>query len=166
MKYGTYSTDLGLGSIPETKDKQNFADLLRIYNAIRALANNLDAYTGNVPAAVQLNRTFLGSPICPPCVAGVVLAVGSCVSFATSTTTLTATLADAGLGIAPQGINLSGGATVGSSNSPVIHGPAACFTGLAPGQVYYLQAAGAIGLAPTAYPVGFAINPTTLWVNL
>lgn len=164
-KAGTYSTDLGLGLLPETKDKQNFPDMLRVYNALRALAGNLDSYTGKVPAAVAANPVYSPSPATPSCTAGVALAVGSCINFGTSTTTLVATLADAGLGIPPQGIILKGGA-VGAAVTPAISGPAACFTGLAVGQIYYLQAGGAIGLAPTAYRVGLSTSPTTLWLTL
>lgn len=43
------SFSLGLAQIPEIKESELFPEFLRIYNAIKLTASQLDSYTGNSP---------------------------------------------------------------------------------------------------------------------
>jgi hypothetical protein len=44
----------------------------------------------------------------------------------------------------------------------IISGVSDVHTGLVPGEMYYLQSDGSLGLAPTAHRVGLAISETEL----
>lgn len=162
MATQSYSTDLGLGILPETKDPKIFPDMLRIINAIRILQAKLDIYTGNVPVS-QLSFTQ-SSPDRVQATCSVAISVGSLVNFSGSTTTLSAQLADSGLLLPAQGIAVSNYAA-GTQGVFILAGQCPHFLGLSIGQIYYLGAAGTLQLTPTAYPVGLALSTTTLWMK-
>lgn len=44
-----FSIPLGLSAIPETDDAKNFAEFLRVYNAIKNVMGAVDRYTGTMP---------------------------------------------------------------------------------------------------------------------
>jgi hypothetical protein len=164
MANPAYSTDLGLGQFPETKDPKSFPDILRIYNALHKLQGQLDKYTGNVPVA-QANFSQ-PSPVRVLATATVPIAAGSLLNFQIVGTTLQAQLADIGLVLMCQGIAIRA-ALLGAQVECMLFGTSpSLFIGLVPGAYYYLGAAGALSAAPTAQRVGMAISPTSMWLNV
>lgn len=58
---GEISFNLGLASIPETRDKELFPEFLRLYNAIKLTAAMLDARTGYTTTNSDEARPFTSS---------------------------------------------------------------------------------------------------------
>lgn len=68
------SFNLGLASIPETTNVEMFPEILRLYNAIKITATQLDLYTGNAvddvgdsPSTIkttQINNLYTANLIC------------------------------------------------------------------------------------------------------
>lgn len=157
----SYSTDLGLGQFPETKNSQFFPDMLRVYNALRLIQGKLDQYTGNVPPS-QANFSQ-PSPVRLLATATVAITAGSLLNFQVPGTTLQAQLADPTLVLIPQGIALKP-AAIGAQVEILHFGTTpALFTGLVPGTVYYSGPAGTLSAAPVGPPVGMAISTTAIF---
>ena len=157
-----YSTDLGLGQFPETKDSKTFPDILRIYNAIRQLQGRLDQYTGNIPVG-QANFSQ-PSPVRLVSTATVAITAGSLLNLQLPGTTLQARLADSGLALAPQGVALK--TVAAGAQLEVAHfGSVTFYAGLVPGAIYYSGLGGALSAAPIGPPVGMATSTTSLFFN-
>lgn len=162
------SFSLGLAQIPEIKESELFPEFLRLYNAIKLTAAQLDAYTGNSPATVgeerrpgAINNLLTCSWVCS---GAVPMARLVCI-------TNVAGEARAKLGSvgAVRAIALEEGAT-GETINFLLKGAVTFSEGdLTPGETYrhvgsgYIDKDSNIG-SPYSYQViGWAIDSATLW---
>ena len=164
MATQAFSTDLGLGQFPETKDPHAFPDILRIYNGLRLLQKQLDVYTGNVPIT-QANFSQ-PSPVKLLATATVAITAGSLVNFQIAGTTLQAQLGDIAAGLPVQGIAIKAAALGAQVECMHFGASPALYVGLTPGTYYYSGPAGALTITPTAQRVGMAISPVSLFLNV
>lgn len=174
------STNLGLDSLPTPADPKNFNDLLRIYNAINALAAQLDVYTG----ALQQDPTIWAqtSPEQTLWTAGANrlylptldnLTAGSLATIVNSGGTYKAKLAG-GPGWNGDCRGYSTGVyNAGDMAEIILFGLCTVVTGLVPGTTYYVSngTAGAFtsSIPGTAgnriQPIGYSIAPGSLFFN-
>ena len=173
----TFSSNLGLPAIPDTQDTALYMQLFRIYNAINALAYNLDKYTGAVaqpqgdwstatPNSSVISQNFnrLYVPFANN------IGLGACVNLYNNGGVLTAKFAkaDATANLARAYCSTPGGVLAGAFGEVILQGLHPYLSGLTPGTLYYLSATSTTGqitnVAPAiAQAVGFALSTTALW---
>ena len=153
-----FSTNLGLAATPETTDPKNYAEFVRIYNAVKALAINLDLYTGNPPNILEVT-------------ASVAIAYGDLVDLYNVAGVLTARKADATDHTKPcKGFcSAPGGIANGVTGEISIRGYITV-SGVTPGTIYYLNTtAGQMvggkpgGAGNLVQPIGFGIDSTAVY---
>lgn len=151
----SYSTNLGLPKVPTAKDEDVFRELYIVYNALNALAAQLDTLTG---VAISVASSAVGNKQTKE--AGVALTVGTPV-FIDSTNVLL--VADSTLNRPCHGI-CSIAAAASEVAEFTLFGPTSyADASLTPGKKYYLQAAGTVSLTPNTTSaqikqvVGFAL---------
>jgi hypothetical protein len=165
----------GLPNIADPPDPLFFAEITRIYNAIRNLTVAIDSYTGAISAdpsyysqlgasGVKLqNLTRIYVPFSEP------VSHGQMVNLYNSGGQLTARLASGSVSYPVRGwcSDLNGG-FIGEYGEVMLEGANATFYGLTPGILYYLSnTAGAISVTPgtLSQRVGFALSSTILFVR-
>lgn len=165
------SFNLGLAPTPESADKENFAEFIRLYNAVRQVAYFLDRYTGAIavpaedwsamtPAQTQRlqNMTRGYCTFTENVVAGNLLHLQG-----------TARLANATNATRPARAFATGPVTAGEIGEYMLLGAITNFVGLTPGATYYLSTTNGLltAVAPTStmfkQAVGFAIDANTLF---
>ena len=160
-----YTTNLGLDLVPISKDPNNNGDLYRLYNAVKAVAANLDAYTGAAGAetgdwAVAFTEFLLLQRMSRVYVVfGSTVTAGQLVGINSSGQ---AVLAATGAvqGWAPNAV------AAGQYGEMRLLGLHTAVSGLTPGTWYYASAtAGAITSTVTAQKVGFALSANKLFFN-
>lgn len=170
-----FSFNLGLGATPETKDKENYAELARIYSAIRNVAYAVDSNTGSALVSAEdypqltpslsvksqnqnkIYVQFTGS-----------VPVGGTVSLYNSGAILKGRPANAGAaGTLARGF-LSSLFAVNSGDwgEVVLNGLNPYMAGLTPGALYYQSNTNSL-VSTTAgtvsQPVGIALSTTDLY---
>lgn len=157
------SINLQLDVLPASTDKNNFADLFKLYNAVKLLADSIDLYTGEgIPTGSEsyngltylrlqkIARVYLQ--------ASVAITPGQMVGINASSQFILGTPGTV-RGFAPAAISS------GAYGEIDLLGLCLNYTGLTPGATYYAAAAGAISTVASAQKIGFAITTTTLFVN-
>lgn len=167
------STNLGLGGTPESvQDPQMFSELVKVYNAIRALAQYVDIYTGNelVDPAVFSDYSVLDTVR----VGAINKVYVQFTSAASLGDIVTFTASGPDLRAAPntaatkaRGICLSPTVGAGNYGEVILLGLFPYAAGLAAGSTYYAHPVipGAFTITPGTQPIGFALSATTLFIN-
>lgn len=174
------SINLGLPATPDVKDPTIFVELLRVYNAINAVARGLDTYTGALPALPE-DYDYLGlsnlrdqniSRMYP--IFDVDVLAGAMINVYNVAGVLHARLANATDGTKPARGFAAATVTSGNRGEIVLLGLHPLLSGLTPGALYYLSAVSATGQITSAapatvgnlvQPVGFALSDTAIWFN-
>lgn len=160
-----YSLNLGLDVVPQTKDPDNLGDIYRLYNAAKALAYALDAYTGAIGASAEdyniagteflllqrMSRVYLEYGA--NATAGQLLAINSSGKLV--------------LGTIGNVVAWSpSGGTLGQFGEARLLGLHSAVSGLTPGISYYASSTpGAITSSVTAQKVGVAMAANKLMFN-
>lgn len=175
------STNLGLDQLPVTDDQKEFDQLFRIYNAIKAVASNLDTYTGAMQYDSSLwsvltpaltlwtsgaNRLYLPTSD--------ILVAGDMVSIWNNAGVMTARKAGGPAWIGGDCKGYSTGiAAAGARCEIILFGLCPYVTGLTPGATHWVSngLTGAFTAVKPAVngnkiqPIGFALTSTTLFFN-
>lgn len=174
-----FSTNLDLTVTPDIDQKKYpeiWADNLRLRNAIKILQGALDAYTGalSVTTEQQANVATSGTVRLQNiarvyCVADNVIGLAQLANFYSVGGVLHARLADAftpnfarAFCSSPQGVQ------IGQMGEFTLMGAAPYFSGLTPGNLYYLSdVAGNYSLVPgtNLQKIGFVLDPTTIFIR-
>jgi hypothetical protein len=177
-----YSTNLGLTILPEIDQQKNaevWAELLRIRNALRVLQGALDTNTG----ALQEDPEYWDAT--PPvasikvqnisrfyCKTSENLLPGRLINLFNSAGVLTARNANAADGTKPARAFSVAPSESGNYAQFILLGINPIFSGLVPGQEYYLATTSGLvtSVAPAAagnivQKVGFALSDKELWFN-
>lgn len=176
-----FSTNLGLDNVPVPANAENFNDFLRVYNAVRALASQIDTLTGALPYDSSIwgqlipdqtlwtagaNRLYLPTTDN--------LAAGSMCSIWDSGGTYKARLAGGPAWVGGNCRGFSTGVYLAGNNAEIIlFGLCTVVAGLTRGATYYVSnnTAGAFtavvpGTTGWKYQsIGYAISDTTLFFN-
>jgi hypothetical protein len=172
-----FSTNLGLGALPEIDQRKNpdiYNDLLRIRNALKTLQFSLDQYTGAISEDsaywknIQSQNSVRTQNISKVyAVSSDTIAVGQIVELYNNAGVLTARLSNVGTPrYARAFCSTLGGATPGAVSEFSLLGVNQFFSGLTPGAIYYLSGTpGAIQAGATAQRVGFALTAQNLFFN-
>lgn len=184
MPANTYSTNLGLSELPEIDQKKYpgiFQDLVRIRIAIRGLQSALDIYTGALPEDKQYwpsvgvtDYLRLQNISRIHCEVSEDISAGHAVTFFDFGGKLAAKRADSNTINNPcRGFcSAKGGVLAGSYGEFVLLGVNPFYSGLTPGQEYYLSLTP--GLITSVMPttmgniqqkIGYALSSTALWFN-
>lgn len=171
------SVNTGLPNIPEPKDPEDFAELARIYNAIRTLAVALDAYTGAIATEPEFQSQT------PPTSTLLVQNMQRLyVKFDTDITYGKTVYLYESLGLLRAGLasaadpvkrmrgwcNTVGGVLSGDYGEVMLGGLCTAIGGMTAGVTYYAgNTAGTIANAPGTYSqkVGFAISSTQIFMR-
>lgn len=145
--------NLSLPAVPPVQNDENFVEFNRLYNAVKLLADRLDAMQPTVVATASEDIGF-----------------GKFVNLYNSSGTLAARLADATASKPAHAFCLTQDLIIGDSAEFICQGLHPGFAGLTPGTRYFLGTGGLVSTAPPALPqiqqaLGFAENETTMWVQ-
>ena len=145
--------NLALPAIPPVQEDENFVEFNRIYNAVKLLADRLDAMQ---PTAVATASEDIG--------------FGKFVNFYNNAGALTARVADSTAGKPAHAFCLTQDLVAGDSAEFICMGLHPGFTGLTPGTRYFLATGGLVTTSPPALPriqqaLGVALSDSTLWVQ-
>lgn len=145
--------NLSLPAVPDVQKDENFLEFSRIYSALKALASVLDSMQTPIVAT-----------------AGASIPFGSFVNFYNVDGTLYARLADATISQPAHAYCLTENLSSGDSAEFLAQGIHPGFSGLTPGQRYFLGTGGLLSASPPELPmiqqaIGFAISDSTLWVQ-
>lgn len=145
--------NLALPAVPPVQDDENFVEFNRIYSAVKLLANRLDAMQ---PVAVAT--------------AGEAIGFGRFVNFYDSGGSLYARLADATASKPAHAYCLTQDLEAGDSAEFICMGLHPGFSGLTPGQRYFLATGGLVSSSPPALPkiqqaLGVALSDSSMWVQ-
>ena len=145
--------NLALPAIPPVQEDENFVEFNRIYNAVKLLADRLDAMQ---PTAVATASEDIG--------------FGKFVNFYTNAGALTARVADSTAGKPAHAFCLTQDLVAGDSAEFICMGLHPGFTGLTPGTRYFLATGGLVTTSPPALPriqqaLGVALSDSTMWVQ-
>lgn len=174
------TTNLGLSQVPETDDRKLFFELQKVYNAINALARNLDSYTGATSAAVadmpeigvssillqRLTRLYL--------LFDETVVSGAMINVYNNSGVLHARLAKAADGTKPARAVAVAATTSGEYGELLLLGALPFYSGLTPGTLYYLSPTSTSGqitavkpvtAGQLVQPVGFALSTSSLFFN-
>ena len=159
------SVNLGLDSIPSTRDPDNLYDITRLYNAVKALAGALDTYTGVLRAEIVDYSSASTKLITSHCTnrlykqAAVDIAAGNTVSI-NSSGQFVLGVAGTVIGWAPLPI------TAGAYGEVRLFGLCQSIGSLTPGTAYYASAtAGLVTSTAGAQKIGIAIEATKMMFN-
>jgi hypothetical protein len=181
------SINTGLQQTPDLTDIQSVGKLsfqfISIYNAIQALQQAIDNYTGNAPAtpttstspATPESTILVGNTANMWCVANANINAGYLVNLFNSSGVTKAQLADAAItGTYPaMGISMNN-ASAGGNLQVLLLGLFNFGGSVTPGAVYYLSDAVAGGITVTPpttgsghllQPVGFGVDTNSMWFN-
>lgn len=166
-----FSSNLGLDQLPNVEDEKVYGDMLRVFNAINILGQNLDTYTG-----IQSPDQSTWSSITPQ---QSLLVGNQCTIYVTTSVALTngqlvglnssgqCVLANSGT-ILAIGVCI-GNFAAGATAQILLFGLNGAVTGLVPGTHYYLATTGSFtSTAPTSgsrQPIGYAIQATLMWFS-
>lgn len=145
--------NLSLPAVPPVQDDENFVEFNRLYNAVKLLADRLDAMQ---PTAVATATEDIG--------------FGRFVSFYEVSGALSARLADSTASKPAHAFCLTQDLVAGDSAEFICMGLHPGFTGLVPGTRYFLGTGGLVTTSPPASPkiqqaLGVAISDTSMWVQ-
>lgn len=165
------SVNLGLPATPITQDKDSFQDFVRIYNAIRTLAEALDRYTGAIPPETSVWSQYGTSGLR---INGVTklylpaytdLAVSNTVGFYNDAGIVKAKKAKDGVLKARGFVSVAGNAGATVEITLIGLYPSFAAGTLTPGNTYYQSATdGTVGNTG-AQAVGYAITDQLLFFN-
>lgn len=145
--------NLSLPAVPPVQDDENFVEFNRLYNAIKLLADRLDAMQ---PTAVAEATEDIG--------------FGRFVNFYNVSGSLKARLANATNGRPAHAFCLTQDLVAGDSAEFICMGLHPGFTGLTPGTRYFLGTGGLVTASPPALPqiqqaLGVALSDSSMWVQ-
>lgn len=167
------SVNLGLPAAPLSNTPELFSEMLRVYNALRILANALDDYTGVISPpnsewsqlGIQVRSHGMNRVYLP---AFENIAYGETVAFYNDAGTVKLRKAVVSTYPCRGYCSVSGGVTAGQTCEAVLFGVSATFTAgtFTVGATYYQAAtAGAITNGVTAQKVGYAMTTSLLFFN-
>ena len=146
--------NLSLPAVPPVQEDENFVEFNRLYNAVKLLADRLDAMQPSVVATATEDIGF-----------------GRFVNFYDSGDgELSARLADATTSKPAHAFCLTQDLVAGDSAEFICQGLHPGFSGLAPGTRYFLGTGGLVSTSPPALPLiqqalGVAISDSSMWVQ-
>jgi hypothetical protein len=153
-----FKTRLGLAETPETSDPELYKEMVKVYNALKALAVSIDMYTGSPIFTVE---------------ATVDISYGQLIDLYDGGGVLKARLADASGHSAPCKAFCSepSGITSGATGNVTLRGFIS-IGGVTPGTVYWLSttAGSMTSSKPTGggnfqQVIGFGLDTTTIYFN-
>lgn len=173
------SINLGLPATPDnTQDRELFRELIRIYNAINAVARGLDSYTGALPEPFPSSAGISNIHVqniarLYPIFTEDVLA-GAMINVYEVAGTLHARLAKAADALKPARGFVTSNILSGNRGELDLIGANYNLSGITPGTLYYLSPTSTTGqitsISPATpgnliQPVGFGISSTAIWFN-
>lgn len=174
------SVNTGLPAIPDTPDPVLFREMVRIYNAVNAIAFALDAYTGALPALpAEFADVGLSDILVQnisrfyPIFDDTVVAGAMCHVYNVAGV-LHARLASALDDTKPARGFATAAVTATNRGELILLGRNSYLSGLTPGDLYYLSEVSLTGQITNAapatsgnlvQPVGYALSDTSIWFN-
>ena len=144
--------NLSLPAVPPIQDDENFVEFNRLYNAVKILADRLDAMQ---PATVAKASEAIG--------------FGRFVNFYDVGGELTARLADSTISQPAHAYCLTTNLVAGDSAEFLCMGLHPGFSGLVPGTRYFLGTGGLVSPTPPSTGIkqalGVAISDSSMWVQ-
>ena len=144
--------NLSLPAVPPIQEDENFVEFNRLYNAVKILADRLDAMQPSVVARATEDIGF-----------------GRFVNFYDVDGELSARLADSTASKPAHAYCLTTGLAAGDSAEFICQGLHPGFSGLVPGTRYFLGTVGLVSVSPPAtgikQAIGVAISDSSMWVQ-
>lgn len=174
----SYTSNLGLDIMPITQDPQVLPDMIRVYNAIKLLASNLDIYSGaqgessdywgqaGITRLLITNLCRLYVPASESISAGMIVNLYNSGGNLTARKAVDSTTSiNTGVYYPQNAFALSN--STGGQVEVALMGVNTAYSGLTPAVTYYTSSTpGYITPADTYHKnvVGTALNSTSLWI--